>query len=330
MKRILLLSLVLSIAQGAWTQSADAQLRPRTARLWLDTDLVSAGTVRIDPAGGGNNDSRTTAVGIGPNQLGGSRPVVTTTPLGIGVAYVLEPKWMVGLRYGFGYDWYNPEQGPNQRVLAVSAIPELSYVPTGDDDSKVFIKAGPLVQYNRIKSGADDQHVILGGFSAGLGLLQFVTRSSSIDLGAFFEGRFGSLKRDLDANDNGKDKVRDLRGVIRIGVSLWRGREHSDHEHSDREHADHERRDGYGAQPQLAAPPSSTLPLEPPPRVPGAPMEPAPSSVPVVPSSSAPPLTPSYPPQPPPSSLAPAAPPGSPLPATTPAPSTPSPTMPAR
>ncbi|MDB4987009.1 MAG: hypothetical protein JWN04_2187 [Myxococcaceae bacterium] len=293
--RTVWLFLLIAVAQLAHIEPASAQLRPRTARVWIDTDLVSVGTVTTDPSGPGEKQ-RTTTVGVGPNQLAGSRSPIATTPLGIGAAYVLEPEWMVGLRAGFGYNWYS--SGPEQRVIAVSAIPELTYVPTGDDDTKLFIKAGPLIQYDRNKLRDGKQNVLIGGFSAGLGALQFVGESGSFDVGAFFEGRFGDLKPDLDQGGNSKVNVRDLRGVLRVSVSLWSKRGPNEEE----EGREAERRVEQQSAPAPAyTPPPSVMPAAPdyPPATNTPPPPPASSGTPLPapgpamdPSPNAAPLTP--------------------------------------
>jgi hypothetical protein len=213
-------SVVLSLASLMFASSGSAQLKPRTGRFSLDAELLSAGRVHIDPEGGGR-ETNTTVIGVGANQLGSSRAYLPSTPIGLGAGYVFDEKWILGLRLGFGYDWISPEEGPNERVIAVSAVPKLTWVPSGDEEAKFFVDLGPLVQYNRIKTGGNEQSVLTGGFEAGVGTLRFFGPFASLDLGAYFQGRFG--KWDVNGSDPDEDDVniRDLRGVIRLGGSLW-------------------------------------------------------------------------------------------------------------
>jgi hypothetical protein len=57
-----------------------------------------------------------------------------------------------------------------------------------------------------------------GGFSAGIGTLIFPSSRFSVDLGFFFEGRFGGREFEPDQPDQ---DLRDLRGLVRLGFSLW-------------------------------------------------------------------------------------------------------------
>jgi hypothetical protein len=214
-------SVVLAIGTFACIGSASAQLRPRTGRFTLDAELLSAGRLHIDPEGTGG-ETNTTVIGVGANQLGSSRAYLPTTPLGLGAGYVVDEKWIIGLRLGFGYDWISPEEGPNERVIAVSAVPKVTWVPSGDEHAKFFVDLGPLIQYNRIKAGGDEQNLLTGGFEVGVGTLRFFGRYSSLDLGAYFQGRFGKWETgDSGLPDEDDVTIRDMRGVIRLGGSLW-------------------------------------------------------------------------------------------------------------
>ena len=97
-------------------------------------------------------------------------------------------------------------------------MPGIEFVPIGHH-AKLFIAARPLFQANRSKEGSATDRWIQGGFSLGIGTYIFPSPAVSADLGFFFEGRFGNQK--IDDNDSALD-IRDLRGVVRFGLSLWR------------------------------------------------------------------------------------------------------------
>lgn len=197
---------------------AAAQLRQGSVRLWLDADILSVGTVRLNPRG--PMPPRTdTVVGIGPNQLGSSRQVLPMPSVGVGVAWVLRPQWMLGVRTGFGYDSVAVDGAPDQKALALSFMPDLRFVPFGDN-SKLFFKFSPIAQFNQIKQGSSRRHIFMGCFSVGLGTFLFASPSSSVDLGAYFEGRFGKLKP--GPGSSSYVDMNDMRGVIRLAVSLWK------------------------------------------------------------------------------------------------------------
>jgi hypothetical protein len=199
------------------TSVAQAQLRRGDVRLSLDSDMISIAGVEVEVEG---QDADSAMVfGIGPNQLGSSRTLIATSPLGLGIGYVISPKVVLGVRFGLGVDIISPDgAGENEKVVAISLMPGLTLVPIGRS-AKLFIALSPLLQVERI--GDDDSHerLLRGGFSTGIGTLIGVGGSSTVDLGFFFEGRFGSF--DFDDDDTDVD-VRDLRGVVRLGFSLWK------------------------------------------------------------------------------------------------------------
>jgi hypothetical protein len=184
--------------------------------LWLDADVFSAGVVREKPDGGSR--ANTTVVSVGPNAIGNSRLVIAMPTVGFGFGYVLKPKWMLGLRTGVGFDHVAYDGSPNENVLLLSFMPELTFVPTGSEYTKLFVKFSPVAQYTRDKQGSAQSHIFMGCFSVGGGLMWFTSKRSSIDLGAYFEGRFGDVK---DEPSGGKTDVDDLRGLLRLALSLW-------------------------------------------------------------------------------------------------------------
>jgi len=198
------------------TSSAHAQLREGSWRGFLDVDVFSAGTVRGDPKGPARTE-KFTVVSFGPNQLGSSRVVIGMPPLGFGFGYVLKPRWMLGLRSGLGFDRVSSERLPDQKVFTLSLMPEVTFVPLGAK-AKLFAKLSPIAQYTQNKVGDARTHIFMGCFSIGMGTMVFVTGSSSVDVGAYFEGRFGRLK----SSGSSDTDVDDLRGVIRVGLSFWK------------------------------------------------------------------------------------------------------------
>lgn len=198
------------------TSRASAHVNDGGYRLWIDVDVYSAGVVRTDP-GGSLPVTKTTVISVGPNELGSSRVVMPVTPVGIGFAYVLKPKWLLGARAGLGYDRLSSKSADTQSYVAFSLMPELTFVPLGRD-AKLFIKFSPVLQYNQQKIGGDVSRIFMGCFSLGVGTFLFTSHTSSVDVGAYFEGRFGDLKQDGGRSVD----VNDLRGVVRAGVSLWR------------------------------------------------------------------------------------------------------------
>lgn len=194
----------------------EAQLEPHAIRVSIDADVFSAGVVKQEPIGPATQ-TKTTVISIGPNQLGNSQAVIPTPSIGMGAAYVLKPMWMLGLRYGLGFDHVSLDGSPDAKVFAISFMPELTFVPTGQT-VKPFLRFSPIAQYNHSKQGGTKEHIFMGCFSAGLGAMWFSSKASSIDVGAYFEGRFGNLKQEPSGDEVDVD---DLRGVIRMGLSLW-------------------------------------------------------------------------------------------------------------
>jgi hypothetical protein len=209
---------LIALACCTWTKPAAAQLSRGQFRLSLDTDVISVGQVSLDPDGSGPTEDHL-VFGIGPNQLAGSRLIAPTPTLGLGFAWVLTPKILLGIRTGLGYDLITPDgNGSNTKILSVSLMPGIEFVPIGHR-AKLFIALRPIFQANRTKQGDFKDRWIEGGFSLGVGTYIFPTSAVSADLGFFFEGRFGNQKVD---DDDPNQHVRDLRGVIRFGLSLWR------------------------------------------------------------------------------------------------------------
>jgi hypothetical protein len=203
------------------TAPAHAQLREGSWRLGIDVDVFSGGVVHEDPRGP-VKDQKTGVIGVGPNQLGSSRAVIDTPPLGVSFAYALKHKWMLGLRSGIGYDRLSSDQPtPDRKVLGLSFMPEVTFVPLSlSESSKLFARFSPILQYDRLKVGSATEHIFMGCFSVGVGTFLFLTPSSSIDIGAYFEGRFGKLKP--SPLGGSYVDVDDLRGLIRVGLSLWK------------------------------------------------------------------------------------------------------------
>jgi hypothetical protein len=194
---------------------AEAQLQQGALRFSLDTDFFTAGGVRFE-RGGANND--VTVFGFGPNHLGTNGFGYPMALTGLGLGYALRSKWVLGVRTGLGFDVYDGEGGSDkQRVLGLSLMPGVTWVPIGRD-VKLFVNGSPIFQVNRRKQGDASERLLLGGFSFGIGALIFPVSAFSFDAGFHFEGRFGN---DEDDNDE-RLHIRDLRGVIRLGVSLWR------------------------------------------------------------------------------------------------------------
>jgi hypothetical protein len=205
----------LPLIVGLLASRAHAQPGDHEVRLFVDTNVVSAGVVRATPSGGSTD--RTTVIGVGPNNLGSSRAVLPAAPLGLGFAYVLRPKWLVGARTGFGFDRVESDAAGDRKDVTFSLMPELTMVPLGEQ-TKLFAKFSPVFEILRSKQGSSTQQIYMGCFSVGLGAFIFTAPTSSIDVGAYFEGRFGDLK--LEPDGLGTD-IDDLRGVLRLGISLW-------------------------------------------------------------------------------------------------------------
>jgi hypothetical protein len=218
MKRSVLFTVLWSALLMA-TSGARAQLDRGDVRLSLDTDLFSVAGVKVDPDGDNNTD-RHIVFGIGPNQMGGSRvtPPTPATPLGLGIGYTISRKLVLGVRTGLGVDIDDPDGGHKAKYLAFSLMPGLTWVPIGRQ-AKLFISVAGIFQANREKRDDTKQRALLGGFSTGIGTLIFPANRFSVDLGFFFEARFGGYKQ---KNPDGPDAdLQDLRGLIRLGFSFW-------------------------------------------------------------------------------------------------------------
>jgi hypothetical protein len=201
-----------------WSSPAFAQLSRGEFRLSLDVDVISIAHVSLNPDGPVPASDQL-IFGIGPNQLGGSQATIPTPPLGLGFAWVLTPKILLGIRVGLGYDLISPDgDSPNTKILSVALQPGIEFVPIGHR-AKLFIAARPIFQANRVVRGGYKNRWLEGGFSLGIGTYIFPSPAVSADVGFFFEGRFGNQK--INNNEPNRD-IADLRGVIRLGLSLWR------------------------------------------------------------------------------------------------------------
>ncbi len=213
------ISILVALALALFTASAEAQLDlgRGTLRFSIDGDMLSIGGVKKDPPGPG--ESKATVVGFGPNQLGNARLSGYPTPIGLGFGYVLNSAWILGVRTALGYDVVSPDGGTNTRYLSLSLMPGATWVPLGKK-AKLALNGAPLFQVSRAKTdGQPTPRTLLGGFGLGIGALIFVHSRLSADVSFQFEGRFGnenSGRNDVDTH------VRDLRGVVRLGVSFWR------------------------------------------------------------------------------------------------------------
>lgn len=213
-------SLVLFVAMQLYVlsapQAARAQLRQTAVRLAMDADILSVGWTKLVPDEGRTRTQ--TTLGVGPNQFGASEVALPSAPVGFGVGYVLRPKILLGARVGFGFDRSSSAGGePVASYLTWTFMPGISYVPFGDR-AKFFMNFSPLLEYTRRKQG-DAQQVRFGGcYSLGAGTMVFLTPSSSVDVGAYFEGRFP----DVDEKPHGRTSISDLRWLVRAGLSLWR------------------------------------------------------------------------------------------------------------
>jgi len=215
MQRFALLA-ALAVLSAVAAAPAAAQLSRGNLRLSIDADMLSIAAVELDPEPGGEVD--TTIFGIGPNQHGGSLLSGGPTPFGLGVGYVLGPKLVLGLRFGLGLDVVSPEGSENNtRRLGLALMPGLTFVPVGHR-AKLFLSASPIFQVSRVKQdNAGSARTLLGGVGLGIGTLIFITNALSVDLGFHFEGRFGNHEPRVGPDTD----VTDLRGLVRLGVSLW-------------------------------------------------------------------------------------------------------------
>jgi hypothetical protein len=161
---------------------------------------------------------RQTTVGIGPNQFGASEVALPSAPLGFGAGYVLLPKLLLGARIGLGYDrTSSADDVPSTSYLTWTFMPGITYVPHGEQ-AKLFLNFSPLLEFTRRKQGDTEQVRFGGCFSLGGGTMLFMSPTSSIDLGLYFEGRFP----DIDEKPQAKTEISDLRWLLRVGLSLWR------------------------------------------------------------------------------------------------------------
>jgi hypothetical protein len=218
MKRFAIFAVLATLSAvlvGTFATPAEAQLSRGNLRLTVDADMLSIAGVERDPEGAGESD--TTVFGIGPNQEGGAQISGRPTPFGLGVGYVLQPKLILGVRFGLGLDVISPDSSDNNtRRLGLSLMPNLTFVPVGKR-AKLFLQAAPIFQVSRDKRDTAKERTILGGVGLGIGTFIFITNALSVDLGFHFEARLGGYE-----DSAGRDtRVRDLRGVFRLGVSLW-------------------------------------------------------------------------------------------------------------
>lgn len=205
----------------AFTGTAHAQLSKGALRVSIDADLLTVAGVEINPDGA-SPAYDTTVISFGLNQLGGSHVPPGVRPasqLGFGVGWALSRRMVLGVRTGLGLDVIDRDGGAdNTRVLSFGVEPGLTFVPLGRR-AKLFISLAPLFQANRVKTGRTAGRTLLGGFSTGVGALIFAGGSVSVDLGFHFEGRFGGGEVATELREY---HVRDLRGGLRLGLSLWR------------------------------------------------------------------------------------------------------------
>jgi hypothetical protein len=200
--------------------SAHAQIGRGDLRLSLDTDMLGIAFVERDPDGPAG-DYEATVISLGPNQMGGSRAWPRlATPLGFGLGYAISSRTVLGVRTGIGFDVVDAGGDDNVRHLALSLQPGVTFVPIGRK-AKLFINLAGLFQVDRVRHDDLRQRVLVGGFAAGIGTLIFPSQRGSVDLGFFFEGRFGGWKQ-TEPDPEVEEDLRDLRVVVRLGFSLWR------------------------------------------------------------------------------------------------------------
>ena len=207
--------LVLVFGLSVVPASGNAQLPEGAVRLSFDVDTLSVAWVRLNPEGP-EPPRNHTVVGLGMNQLGASQLTIPSSPLGFGLGYVLGPKWLIGARAGFGYDHVSEPDDAALRYLTWTFMPGVTYVPFGER-AKFFVNFSPLLEYTQQKQGSARRRQFNGCYSIGAGEMWFVTRNTSIDIGAYFEGRFPHLVE----TSLPRTYVSDLRWLIRVGVSLW-------------------------------------------------------------------------------------------------------------
>jgi hypothetical protein len=210
-------TLELVLLASLFATRADAQLNSGDVRLSLDTDVVGVAWVKTSPRSGGE-DSKTVVGSVGPSQFGASQVGLPATPLGLGVGYVLRPKWLLGARAGLGFDVVSVDGHEDKRTyIAWTFMPGITYVPFGDR-AKLFVNFSPLLEFVREKQGSSQALRFGGCYSTGAGAFFFMSPAASLDVGFFFEGRFP----DIDEKPSGaKTDVSDLRWLVRLGISLW-------------------------------------------------------------------------------------------------------------
>lgn len=208
-----LLILVSVMLTGA---TARAQLREGAVRVSLDADTLSLGWTKLNPERGPVR--KQTTVGVGPSQFGASEVGLPSAPIGFGAGYVVLPKLLLGARLGLGYDRTSSAGDiPAASYLTWTFMPGVTYVPRGEQ-AKLFFNFSPLLELTRRKQGNAQQVRFGGCFSLGGGTMLFVSQTSSIDVGLYFEGRFP----DIDEKPRAKTEISDLRWLLRVGFSLWR------------------------------------------------------------------------------------------------------------
>ena len=214
-----LASCVFVLLTGLLAVPVEAQLNRGDFRFSIDVDMLSMAAIEDEPEIGAEQEY--TVFGVGWNQVGGARETFSTpTPLGLGLGWVLNPKIVLGARLGLGLDVVDADGDDNSaRILGISLMPGITFVPIGHK-AKLFLQANPLFQVSRVKTDGAHDRYLLGGFGLGIGTLIFVSNDLSVDLGFHFEGRFGGREREVNGVDFEND-VRDLRGVVRLGISLW-------------------------------------------------------------------------------------------------------------
>jgi hypothetical protein len=190
----------------AWP--AAAQISAGTLRFSVDTDVLSIAGIQTEPDGT-NIEQESTVFGFGPNHQ--------STGLALGFGYALDERMIVGGRVGFGYDVTSVDGVDDRaRQLNLALMPSFTFVPMGES-TKLYVSGNPIFEVRRTKQGDSKVRTILGGFSVGVGALIFTSSALSFDVGFHFEGRFGGY----DSGRNEGD-LRDLRGVVRAGLSLWK------------------------------------------------------------------------------------------------------------
>lgn len=97
-------------------------------------------------------------------------------------------------------------------------MPEITFGPLGEDCQAVG-EVQSRSSYSAAQRGNTKANILMGCFSVGLGTFLSTSHNSSLDIGAYVEGRFGDLEGAQTATSV---DVNNVRGVIRGGVFLWR------------------------------------------------------------------------------------------------------------